>query len=331
MKSGLETVTDLHQDIESEYKGETAPRGRWAVIALTMLHPPLGYLYVGKGRSAAISAAFFLIYLAIFIGAWSLLKFFPFWPGLVFIAGWELMAVMCLVGLLRDVELQQGREYLLRGFNHPVVYTLVFLLAAFVPVYGAYHLSTQALWGIVQVNDDSMYPALESGDVLLVDRAAFWSRAPARGEMVVLRVDDEGAERNHVRLGRIIAQEGDEVLFEGTAVWVNGEPLQQWVYMNDADVAGTPVYIERNAGRSYLIAGQATPPPDASVEPIRVKESQLLIIGDNRGHAMSERLFWTAERAQVLGKPIYLLYSNVPRGEDGGTAVRFERSGLKIR
>jgi len=323
-------VTDLLQDIESEYKGETAPRSRWAVVVLTMLHPPLGYLYVGKSGAAAASAAFYLIYLVAFIGVWSLLKFFPFWPGLVFVAGWEIMAVMCLMGLLRDVELHQGQEYLLRGFNHPVVYTLVFLLTALVPVYGAYHLSTQQLWGIVQVNDDSMYPALESGDVLLVDRAAFWSREPARGEMVVLRVDDQGAQRNHVRLGRIIAEAGDEVLFEGTSVWVNGEPLQQWVYMNDADVAGTPVYIERNAERSYLIAGQATPPPDVGVEPIQVKKSQVLIIGDNRGHAMSERLFWTAERTQVLGKPIYLLYSNVPAGE-GASHARFERSGLKIR
>ncbi|MEL6178759.1 MAG: signal peptidase I, partial [Myxococcota bacterium] len=217
-----------------------------------------------------------------------------------------------------------------KPYNASMVYAALFVATSLLPLYTAYHLSTQTLWGIVQVNDDSMYPALESGDVLLVDRLAFWGREPGRGEMVVLRVDDEGAQANHVRLGRIIAQEGDEVLFEGTAVWVNGEPLQQWVYMNEADVEGTPVYIERNAERSYLIAGQATPPPDASVEPIQVSESQMLIIGDNRGHAMTRRLFWTAQRDQVLGKPIYLLYSSA--SESGSLSqMHLERSGLKIR
>ncbi|MEL6181939.1 MAG: hypothetical protein AAFS10_23460, partial [Myxococcota bacterium] len=128
---------ELLQDIDTDYRGETAPRDRWTVLVLTMLHPPLGYLYMGQVRAAIVAAILFVGYVAAFLVLWATLKFFPFWPALVFVAGWQLMSLMCLVGLLRDVDrhTMSGDAYVLKPYNASMVYAALFVATSLLPLY----------------------------------------------------------------------------------------------------------------------------------------------------------------------------------------------------
>lgn len=317
------------------YQGETAPRRLWTATALTILHPTLGYLYVGKTRAAWIGLACFIAVPIVFIALWTTLKFFPILPLAVAFTAWVLMALLSLMGILNEAE-RLGDRYVLKGFNHPVVYALIYLLGAATPLYGAYHVSTQTFWGVVQVNDASMNPGLHPGDVALIDRTAFWSDTPQRGDLVVLKANDAG--ETHVRLGRILAVAGDEVTLEGRAVKVNAERLGLRVYDDGSATAsvGNPPsrptrFIEDNGDRAYLIAGAATLAAPSSPETIRVGAGKLLIIGDNRAEAIDKRLFWTANATDVLGKPRYILYSQWPEGATQGSGTRWERVGLRVR
>lgn len=317
------------------YRGETAPRRLWTATALTILHPALGYLYVGQTRAAWVFLGGFIAASMAFIALWTALGFFPVLPLAVVFVAWVVMALMSLMGILSEAE-RLGDRYVLKGFNHPIVYALVYLLGALMPLYGAYHVATQTFWGVVQVNDASMNPALRAGDVVLIDRTAFWGEAPQRGDVVVLKADDAG--ETHVRLGRILAVAGDEVTLEGGAVKVNAERLGLRVYDDGSATASVdnlppqPArFIEHNSGRAYLIAGRAGLGAPSAPETIRVDAGKLLIIGDNRAEALDKRLFWKADAAQVLGQPRYILYSSWPEGATQGSGTRWERVGLRVR
>ena len=325
-RTGVSGLTGTSDDIDTTYLGETAPRDRAVAIVLTFCHPSLGYLYVGRLREALWAGLGFLLAPIGFILLWAWLKFFPILPMMVFLLGWVVMTLMCLVGVLRHLktDLNEGRDFLLRAYNNPIAYIFVALLLTVLPLLGVYQAGTNWLWGVVQINDTSMFPALHVGDALLVDRVAFLGSPPDRGEMVVLAVDTEHANKREVRLGRIIGLAGDLVTFEGYEVLVNGQRLQRLVYMDKPNAE--TMFIEQNSGRSYLIAGKAAAPAaDAGSVPVKVAAGRLLVIGDNRTQAISKRLYWTVTPEQVLGKPRYLLYTT---GEDG---LDLSRSGLKVR
>lgn len=73
------------------------------------------------------------------------------------------------------------------------------------------------------VRSDSMRPTLESGDLLLTNRASRRTRV-RRGEILVYRVTD-GAE---TRIRRLIGLPGDRVqMLDDGVVMVNGEPVYE--------------------------------------------------------------------------------------------------------
>ena len=190
------------------YRGETAKRNKIVATLLTALHPTLGYLYVGRTKSAAVSAAFFTTYLTAFIAVWISLQFFPILPLVALAFGWFVMVGACLAGVLRHAT-AEGEDYLLKGINHPVVYAVAFVLIGIIPAYSHYFCATHLLWGVVNINDNSMYPTLVPGDTLLIDRLAFERKTPVRGAKVVVRTGVD--EMNHVTLSRVLALPGDSV------------------------------------------------------------------------------------------------------------------------
>ncbi len=310
---------------ELEYRGETKERNLVVASFLTFLHPALGFLYVGQARAAAVAAVLYLVMLVLFVALWGTLKFFPVMPLFVFATAIVVFSTLAL----RDVSRQAmalGRYYVLRGYNHPVVYIVVFLMCALVPTYTAYHTSLQHLWGIVKVNDTSMVPTVDAGEVLLFDRVAFWAGEPEAGDMVVLGAS-AGGTATRVRLGRVIAVPGDKVKETGTHLVVNDVPLKWNLY--GSEDARPQVYLETNREASYLIAGAMTAPPATEEREFTVSDDDLVILSDNRAFADQRAKLYTASKHQVLGKPRYLLYSTSL--DSGRPVTRWERVGLKIR
>lgn len=318
-----------------EYLGETAPRSKAVAALLTTLHPSLGYLYVGRPVAAGVAALLSTLALAALLALWGALQFFPLLPLATAIAAWGVMSALCMVDIWTTAD-QRGDQYLLRGFNHGVIYAVAFVMIALVPGFAAYHLSTQVMWGLVRINDDSMAPSLLPGDTLLVDRLAFEGQLPARGDKVVISATDGAGGQKQVLLSRVVGLPGDTVALKGGAVVLNDAPLPRHHYGKDDEgeaLAGAPtpgedrLYVEGDAqGPRYLIAGDL-PPSSADNKPVVVEPGSVLLMSDHRGQLEAEP-FMTVTAERIIGKPRYIIHSESLE-EGGQPRTRWSRIGLR--
>lgn len=306
-------ATEPKDTWEVTYEGELAPRRGVIAALLTLLHPAVGYLYVGRVGASVTAGVVFTLYLAGFLALCALTDLFPLTPMAAFVFGWSLLSVMCLVGILGDAK-RAGDRYVLRGFNHPVIYALVTLGVSAVPLYLASHLATDVIYATVEVADDSMVPTIAEGDLVLVDRLAYRRQEPQRGDLVVVSGADRSGRLSAGIVGRVIAKAGDEVRLDGDTIQVNAEPLPRMLFAShEPGEPSPPRYIEMNDGNRYLIAGAPTLPPHPS-EPatLTVVEGSLLILGDNRARTTSSRHLGAVSLDRVIGQPRYVLYTPNP-------------------
>lgn len=121
----------------------------------------------------------------------------------------------------------------------------------------------------VMVHQTSMYPTLRENDYLFIIR----TRDYQPGDIIVFDHEETGEE--HL-IKRVIATEGDTVLVEDGAVYVNGERLRE----------------------DYLPEGLETEGDVA----VTLLEDELFVMGDNRPVSLDSRYFGTVDEEDVLGE-----------------------------
>ncbi len=109
----------------------------------------------------------------------------------------------------------------------------------------------------VRVSGDSMSPALEDGESVLVDQLAKYWKQPARGDMVFFE-DEQGA-----FIKRIVALPGETVDIQEGRVYINSRPLDESAY-----------------------AGGFT----GDMQPLTVPDGCVFVLGDNRALVYDSRL-----------------------------------------
>jgi len=138
------------------------------------------------------------------------------------------------------------------------------LLLAFV-TYGFF---TWVLWP-VKVSGESMIPNYPDGSRHFINKLAYRSANPQRGDVVGLR-----ALNGDIYIKRVIGLPGESLTFENGTVQVNGQPLQE-------------PYLERRIL--------------SEIDPITLGPNQYWMMGDNR--PTSVRLGVSAE--QIVGKVVF--------------------------
>jgi len=140
----------------------------------------------------------------------------------------------------------------------------------------SYFLFSQFVVRSVQVSGVSMVPTLRDGDQYMLNKWAFFFRAPQRGDVVVIKdPEDHGFD-----VKRIIATAGDAVHFKDGAVYVNNEKLAE----------------------PYLTAGTTTPTFSQMKEQlIWVGKDRYFVLGDNRWNSADSRFFGAVPRENILG------------------------------
>jgi len=83
----------------------------------------------------------------------------------------------------------------------------------------AFAFSRCVLWPVVIIGD-SMAPNYQDGQPNYINKLAYWSRSPQRGDVVGVRVG-----RDDYSIKRIIGTPGDHIEFRRGTVVVNGEAL----------------------------------------------------------------------------------------------------------
>lgn len=109
----------------------------------------------------------------------------------------------------------------------------------------------------VRVVDESMSPALLSGEVVLCDRMAKFVNAPERGDVILFQTPDG------VFLKRIVGLPGESVELVNGHVFIDSRPLDESEYVT-------------------VYAGD--------MAPLAVPEGSLFVLGDNREQMYDSRL-----------------------------------------
>ena len=120
----------------------------------------------------------------------------------------------------------------------------------------------------------SMDPTIRPGEFVLVNRLTYRLRAPARGDIVAVRL----AGRRAVYVKRLVALPGERLAIRGGQMIVNGTRLDE------------PYVVHRDAWQL-----PETP----------LGEDEYFVVGDNRGMPMALHDMGTTSHARLLGTVIF--------------------------
>lgn len=111
----------------------------------------------------------------------------------------------------------------------------------------------------IRVDGDSMLPTLIDGEHMVVEKLSYWTRGPARGEIVICYYP--GYTESCVK--RVIGLPGDTVAVRNGSFYINGNALNESIYWS-GDIIG-------------------------DMEPVTVGEKEVFVVGDNRNGSKDSR------------------------------------------
>ena len=131
----------------------------------------------------------------------------------------------------------------------------------------SFAISRWVIWP-VKVSGDSMVPNYQDGQPNFINKLAYLTREPQRGDVVGVRV------RGEFYIKRVIGLPGERIEFRRGTVIVNGRPLHE-------------PYIER--------------PLLWALPPVEVAPDHYFIMGDNRTQSM----LGAVHRERIVGKAVF--------------------------
>ena len=126
----------------------------------------------------------------------------------------------------------------------------------------------------IRVRGISMQPNYDDGALNLVNRVVFRWRAPARGDVVAIRL----AGPSVLYVKRIVGMPSERIAIVGGVVEVNGTPLVE----------------------PYVRNRQPLDVPEVTVGP-----REYFVIGDNRGMRAGDHAFGRVDARRILGKLVF--------------------------
>ena len=135
------------------------------------------------------------------------------------------------------------------------------------------------------IPSESMYPTLEIGDRVIVEKVSYRFGDVHRGDIVVFQpppqLQRQGYEANQAFIKRAIATEGDTVAVTNGVVYVNNQPLQE-------------TYIAQ--------------PPQYDLVPVIVPQGTLFVMGDNRNNSNDSHVWGFLPKTNLIGHAVWRFY-----------------------
>ncbi len=134
-----------------------------------------------------------------------------------------------------------------------------------------------------QVRMSSMYPTLNDGDYILVNRMAYIFDGPKRGDIVIFEPPYTGKD-DYIK--RVVGLPGERIEYKAGEIWIDGERISETSDHVLSDPTGEITNLENSDSASGELIG----------------EDEYYVIGDNRSHSLDSRAFGPVKKSKILGK-----------------------------
>lgn len=132
------------------------------------------------------------------------------------------------------------------------------------------------------IPSESMFPTLEIGDRVIVEKVSYRFSQIHRGDIIVFQspqqLQELGYEANQAFIKRAIGKSGETVAVTNGIVYVNNRPLAE----------------------NYIAQ-----PPQYELLPVTIPEGQLFVMGDNRNNSNDSHIWGFLPQNKVIGHAVF--------------------------
>jgi signal peptidase I len=166
-----------------------------------------------------------------------------------------------------EAQLEQKQDW--KRFGMDILETIVLAVVLYFGI--------NALSARVRVDGFSMIPTLQNGEYILVNKLAYKTGQPNRGDIIVFRLPGDESQD---LIKRVIGLPGDTVKVSDGVVTINGEKLEE------PYIAQNPLYF-----------GEWTVPAD-----------NLFVLGDNRNDSRDSHQWGMLPFENIIGKSVVIYW-----------------------
>jgi len=141
---------------------------------------------------------------------------------------------------------------------------------------------------IFMVDGPSMEPTLYTKQIMLVNRLAYLTNTPKRGDVVVMRFPGDPVKSRYVK--RIVGMPNDDIAIHDGAIYINNKAL-----------------IE-----PYIPFETYT--DTSNITSAHLKANEYFLVGDHREVSSDSRIWGPARKEDLIGRTTFILF---PFGEAG--------------
>jgi signal peptidase I len=132
------------------------------------------------------------------------------------------------------------------------------------------------------IPSDSMFPTLEIGDRLVIEKVSYYFRSPEFGDIIVFnppsQLQEIGYAADQAFIKRVIGQPGQVVEVKKGQVYVDHQPL-----------------FER------YIAEE----PNYQLPPVKVPDNSYFVMGDNRNDSNDSHIWGFLPKENIIGRAVF--------------------------
>ncbi|GAB6034662.1 signal peptidase I [Galenea microaerophila] len=194
-----------------------------------------------------------------------------------------------------------------------------------------------------RIPSGSMYPTLEIGDFILVEKFAYGVKLPVvstkiiptwepeRGDVIVFKYP-ENPDVDYIK--RVIGLPGDTIAYKNRVVYINGKPATQKILgpyvgvdsgriMNGATVVEEKLPLKSGGYKTHQILIDQDK-SSIDLPPVKVPQGHYFMMGDNRDHSYDSR-FWGFVPEKNLKGRAFMIWMNWDHG------IHWRRIGKRVQ